>query len=69
MTQAYDRWWSEILRALENENAEPPALALYKKLYYDQFGGAPGPSTEAKSHEVRVARPCVPSVHPQNPKR
>lgn len=42
MASAYDRWWTEVLPGLENENAEPPRIAPYKKLYYDQFGGGPG---------------------------
>ena len=42
METAYDQWWAEILPLLENENAVPPALAPYKKLYFDQYGGGPG---------------------------
>lgn len=39
---AYDQWWSEILPSLENENAVPPEVAPYKKLYWQQYGGGPG---------------------------
>ena len=35
MDQAYDRWWTDVSATLENENAEPPAVAPYKKLYFD----------------------------------
>jgi arylsulfatase len=36
---AYDRWWTEVLPGLENENAEPPAVAPFTELYRKQFGG------------------------------
>lgn len=39
LAAAYDGWWNEVLPALENENAEPPAIAPYKELYRRQFGG------------------------------
>jgi arylsulfatase len=42
MEQAYDRWWNEISATLENENAEAPRIAPYKKLYFEQYGGGPG---------------------------
>jgi arylsulfatase A-like enzyme len=35
MDQAYDRWWTDVSAALENENAEPPPVAPYKKLYFE----------------------------------
>jgi arylsulfatase A-like enzyme len=35
---AYDRWWSEILPALENENAVGPAVNPFKAAYWEQFG-------------------------------
>jgi arylsulfatase A-like enzyme len=42
MDAAYDRWWDEVLPLLENEDAVPPPIAPYKKLYFEQFGGGPG---------------------------
>jgi arylsulfatase len=36
---AYDRWWNEVLPALENEDAQPPAVPPYVELYRRQFGG------------------------------
>ncbi len=42
MDAAYDGWWDEILPLLVNENAEPPKLPPYKRVYYQQFGGGPG---------------------------
>src|SRR5206468_104945 len=38
MRAAYDRWWSEILPALENEKAEGPKANPFKELYWKQFG-------------------------------
>lgn len=38
MKTAYDQWWTEILPCLENENAQPPAVAPYKELFRKQFG-------------------------------
>jgi arylsulfatase len=35
---AYDQWWSEILPALENENAVGPKENPFKELYWKQFG-------------------------------
>jgi arylsulfatase len=39
---AYDKWWSEVLPCLENEDAQPPDVAPYKQLYWKQYGGGPG---------------------------
>jgi arylsulfatase len=41
MRAAYDRWWSEILPALENENATGPEVNAFKAAYWKQFGGGP----------------------------
>jgi len=41
MRAAYDRWWSEILPALENENAIGPKVNPFKAAYWKQFGGGP----------------------------
>ena len=30
------------LPLLENENVDPPSIAPYKKLYFQQYGGGPG---------------------------
>ena len=38
MSAVYDKWWNEVLPALENENAEPPKVAPYLELYQKQFG-------------------------------
>ena len=38
---AYDQWWSEILPALENENAVGPKENPFKEAYWKQFGGGP----------------------------
>ena len=38
----YDRWWSEVLPFLENEDVDPPAIQPFKKLYFQQYGGGPG---------------------------
>jgi arylsulfatase len=40
LNEAYDRWWSEILPRLENEDAVPPVEAPYTVLYRKQFGAA-----------------------------
>jgi arylsulfatase len=45
---AYDQWWSEILPALENENATGPKVNPFKELYWKQFGG--GPSEADSKH-------------------
>jgi arylsulfatase len=41
MRGAYDQWWSEILPALENENAVGPKVNPFKEAYWKQFGGGP----------------------------
>jgi arylsulfatase len=41
MRAAYDRWWQEVLPAMENENAVGPKLNPFKELYWKQFGGGP----------------------------
>jgi arylsulfatase len=50
MGEVYDRWWSEVLPLLENEDAEAPAIPPFKKLYFQQYGGGPGA-------DPRYARP------------
>ncbi len=44
MRAAYDQWWSEVLPALENEDATGPAVNPFKELYWKQFGGGPAVS-------------------------
>jgi arylsulfatase len=41
MRKAYDQWWSEVLPALENEDAVGPKVNPFKELYWKQFGGGP----------------------------
>ena len=41
MRKAYDRWWEEVLPALENENAVGPKVNPFKEWYWKQFGGGP----------------------------
>jgi arylsulfatase len=41
MRAAYDQWWSEILPALENEEAVGPKANPFKEAYWKQFGGGP----------------------------
>jgi arylsulfatase A-like enzyme len=36
---SYDRWWADVLPRLENENADPPAVAPYEEMFRRQFGG------------------------------
>jgi hypothetical protein len=38
MRAAYDRWWGEVLPALENEDAIGPKVNPFKALYEEQFG-------------------------------
>jgi len=42
---AYDQWWSEILPALENEDAVGPKVNPFKEAYWKQFGGGPDGSS------------------------
>jgi arylsulfatase len=37
MDAAYDKWWAEVLPALENENATGPKVNPFKELYWKQF--------------------------------
>lgn len=41
MRAAYDKWWAEILPALENEDVIGPKVNPFKELYWKQFGGGP----------------------------
>ena len=41
MRAAYDRWWSEIFPALENEKTVGPKVNPFKEAYWKQFGGGP----------------------------
>lgn len=38
---AYDRWWTEVLPCLENEDAVGPKVNPFKERYWQQFGGGP----------------------------
>lgn len=41
MRTAYDKWWAEILPALENEKVVGPKENPFKELYRKQFGDSP----------------------------
>lgn len=38
LNRAYDRWWDEVLPALENEDAVPPEAPPYHEIFRRQFG-------------------------------
>jgi arylsulfatase A-like enzyme len=38
MRAAYDRWWAEVLPAMENEDAVGPKVNPFKEKYEAQFG-------------------------------
>lgn len=42
MRAAYDKWWDDVLPALENEDAVGPQVNPFKEWYWRQFGGGPG---------------------------
>ena len=37
MSAVYDAWWQQVLPAMENEDAVPPAIAPYVAMYEKQF--------------------------------
>ena len=39
LSDAYDKWWDEVLPLLENEDAIPPTVPPYVELYQKQSGG------------------------------
>lgn len=41
---AYDRWWSDVLPRLENEDIVGPRSNPFKDRYWSQFGGGPDPA-------------------------
>jgi arylsulfatase len=41
MRAAYDQWWSEVLPAMENEDAVGPKINPFKARYWQQFGDGP----------------------------
>jgi len=41
MRAAYDRWWSEVLPCMVNEDAVGPKINPFKERYWRQFGGGP----------------------------
>jgi arylsulfatase len=45
MRSAYDRWWSEVFPALENEKVIVPKINPFKEAYWKQFGGGPDSSS------------------------
>jgi arylsulfatase len=45
---AYDQWWESIQPQLVNENAVGPEVNPFKALYWEQFGGRPTNSPQAK---------------------
>ena len=56
MRAAYDQWWSEILPALENENAIGPKVNPFKELYWKQFGGGSDDGATKKSNATSSDR-------------
>jgi len=51
MRAAYDRWWEEVLPAMENEEALGPKVNPFKELYWKQFGRAEGSGGGGRSDE------------------
>ncbi len=41
MRAAYDKWWAEVLPALENEDTVGPRMNPFKERYWEQFGSGP----------------------------
>lgn len=41
LAAAYDRWWSECVPLMVNENAQGPRVNPFAEMYYKQFGGSP----------------------------
>ena len=48
MCKAYDRWWEEVLPAMENEDAVRPKVNPFKERYWKQFGGGPEEAMKGK---------------------
>lgn len=48
MRKAYDRWWEEVLPAMENEDAVGPKVNPFKERYWKQFGGGPEEAMKGK---------------------
>jgi arylsulfatase len=48
LRSAYDRWWSDVLPCLENEDATGPAVNPFKALYLRQFGGASNSAAQSQ---------------------
>lgn len=51
MRAAYDKWWEEVLPAMENENAVGPGVNPFKELYWKQFGGGPAEADTKKARK------------------
>ena len=51
MRAAYDRWWNEVLPAMENEDAVGPKVNPFKARYWRQFGGGPDEGTGTKGSD------------------
>ena len=49
MDAAYAAWWTSILPKLENEDAIPPSIQPFKRLFFQQYGGGPGIDPRAPS--------------------
>jgi arylsulfatase len=58
MRSAYDRWWAEVLPALENEDAVGPKVNPFKERYWKQFGGPAG--ADAPRLAAEAERPAHP---------
>lgn len=41
MRTTYDKWWAEVLPALENEDVVGPRMNPFKERYWEQIGGGP----------------------------
>ena len=48
LSKAFDRFWSESLPLMVNENVEGPSINPYQEIYYSQFGGSPSEADLAR---------------------
>ena len=65
---AYDRWWSETLPLLVNENVVGPKVNPMKERYWNQFGGGPDEALLKRMDPSRTMDGAAPTKQRKNRK-
>ena len=68
LAAAFDRWWTECLPMMVNEQAHGPRINPFQDRYYKQFGGQPTPADLERMNPDKAIDFGRPKKQPRPPK-